>query len=92
MRSGSRRNAIGAQVRKLRTENGLSQEKLVARCGVLGFELGQPAISQIENGMRGVSDLEMILLAKALRVDIGQLVPETLPEWEKDKRPPNQWD
>lgn len=64
----------------------------MARCGVLGFEVGQPAISQIENGMRGVSDLEMILLAKALRVEIGQLVPDELPVWEKDKRPPNQWD
>lgn len=92
MQAGAKRNVIGQRVRDLRKELRLSQAELVARCGVLGFELGQPAISQIENGMRGVSDLEMILLAQALRVDLRELVPAQLPKWEKDKRPPNAWD
>ena len=85
MQAGRKRNAIGQCVRDLRSKHNLSQEELVARCGVLGFELGQPAISQIENGMRTVSDLEMILLAKALRVELSELVPAELPEWQKDK-------
>lgn len=48
----------------------------------------QATLSQIETGSRGVSDLEMIILAKALRVDLIKLVPEELPAWEKDLRPP----
>lgn len=83
---------IGAQVRSLRAKQGMSQEDLIARCGLLQFELGQPAVSQIENGMRGVSDLEMILLAKALRVSVIELVPDELPQWKKDTRPPNNYD
>ena len=38
--------------------------------------------------MRGVSDLEMVLLAKALRVKLDELVPCELPAWRKDLRPP----
>ena len=45
-------------------------------------------ISHIETGLRGVSDLEMVLLAKALRVDLDELVPGELPAWEKDLRSP----
>lgn len=92
MQAGEGRNVIGSQIRTLRAQKGLSQADMVARCGVQGLELGQPAISQIENGTRGVSDLEMILLARALRVELAELVPDKLPKWEKDKRPPNAWD
>jgi len=91
VQSGEKKNVIGAQVKHLRKKQNLSQEELVARCGVLEFELGQPAVSQIENGMRGISDLEMILLATALRVEISELIPDDLPKWKKDTRPPNQW-
>jgi transcriptional regulator with XRE-family HTH domain len=89
MQSGERRNAIGNKVQQLRKKLELSQSELVARCGVLGFHMTQTTVSQIETGSRGISDLEMILLARALRVEVNDLVPETLPEWKKDLRPPN---
>jgi transcriptional regulator with XRE-family HTH domain len=50
--------------------------------------VSRSTISQIETGYRGVSDLEMVILARSLGVELEELVPGTLPSWEKDKRPP----
>ena len=79
---------IGPQVRRLRTSGKLTQDELAARCAVAGFDIGRASVSHIETGLRGVSDLEMVLLAKALRVPSAALVPAELPEWHKDQRPP----
>lgn len=88
MKSPFPRNAIGGQVRKIRSANGMTQENLAGRCNLQGFDIGRETISQIERGIRGVSDLEMILLARALRVKLNELVPKELPVWKKDLRPP----
>ena len=82
------RNVAGPQVRRLRVALNLSQAELAARCEVMGFDIGRASVSHIENGLRGVSDLELALLAKALRVPVGDLLPDVLPEWRKDIRPP----
>lgn len=86
------RNMVGPQVRRLRSAVGLTQDDLAARCSIAGFDIGRASVSHIETGLRGVSDLEMVLLAKALRVPIADLVPEELPEWHKDLRPPTATD
>ena len=44
--------------------------------------------SHIETERRGVSDLEMVILARALRIALDDLVPRKLPKWKKDLRPP----
>jgi len=82
------RNVVGPQVRRLRSAKSLTQEDLAARCTLAGFDIGRASVSHIETGLRGVSDLEMVLLAKALRVPMTALVPAELPEWHKDMRPP----
>ena len=89
MRESSSRNAIGRQLQKQRMKSNLTQQGLAARCQLLGFEIGRETISQIERRVRGVSDLEMILLARALRIDFADLIPPELPKWHKDLRPPN---
>ncbi|MFD0893802.1 helix-turn-helix transcriptional regulator [Luteolibacter ambystomatis] len=82
-------NAIGGPLQKARLELGLTQQSLAAKCNLIGLDIGRETISQIERGVRGVSDLEMILLSKALKIEITRLVPKTLPPWKKDLRPPN---
>lgn len=82
-------NAVGPMIRQHRNRLELTQQDLATRCNLAGFDIGRETVSQIERGARGVSDLEMILLAKALKVDIGELVPKILPKWRKDLRPPN---
>ncbi len=83
------RNAIGAMVQKHRSRQNLTQQDLAGRCNLVGFDIGRETVSQIERGVRGVSDLEMILLSSALRVTVSDLVPTKLPKWRKDLRPPN---
>lgn len=65
---------------------------MAARCGVRGFDVSRSTISQIETGYRGVSDLEMVILGRALGVALDELVPASLPPWEKDMRPPKAGD
>ncbi len=86
------RNAVSAQVRKHRSRQNLTQQDLAGRCNLLGFDIGRETVSQIERGARGVSDLEMILLSKALRIQLTDLVPKKLPKWKKDLRPPNAFE
>lgn len=83
-----KRNIVGEQVRRLRSAADLTQDELAARCALSGFDIGRASVSHIETGLRGVSDLEMVLLAKALRVSVADLVPAKLPGWHKDLRPP----
>ena len=68
-------NIVGPQVRKLRDQRGLTQEMLAARCSVLGLELSRASLSKIEAQLRCVTDAELVVLAKALRVDVTQVLP-----------------
>jgi hypothetical protein len=70
------KNVIGPQVRRLRYERGWTQAILTARCARLGWDLHYHTIAKIEAGLRCVSDRELILLAKALRKSILDLVPD----------------
>jgi transcriptional regulator with XRE-family HTH domain len=83
------RNVIGAQVQKHRNLSRWTQTDFAVRCNLVGLDISRESVSQIERGSRGVSDLEMILLAKALRVNLPDLVPHLLPAWRKDLRAPN---
>ena len=88
MLEGNIRNIVGKEVCRIRKRGGLTQDDLAARCSLLGFDIGRSTISHIETGLRGVSDLEMVLLANALRVSVNDLIPPQLPSWKRDERPP----
>lgn len=86
------RNVVSAQVRKHRSRQNLTQQDLASRYNLSGLDIGRETVSQIERGVRGVSDLEMILLSKALQIDLADLVPKKLPKWKKDLRRPNAFE
>lgn len=69
-------NIIGPQVRKIRYDQGLKQEDLAARCGVLGWDLSRATLSKIEAQIRCVTDAELEILAKALKVQLSDLYPK----------------
>ena len=69
------KNIVGPTVRKLRNGAGLSQPELAARCGVLGWDLSREVLAQIESQFRYVTDWELVVLAKALDVDVLALIP-----------------
>ena len=53
----------------------LSQDMLAARCGVLGWDLTENGVTKIETQIRCVTDVELLTLALALRVDPGVFFP-----------------
>lgn len=67
------KNIVGPQVRRLRYRQGMTQEQLAARCGVLGWDLSRATLSKIEAQLRCVTDREVEMLANALKARINDL-------------------
>lgn len=82
MRNNRAQNIIGARMRTIRCEKNWTQADLARKCQLKGFDISRTGISQIESLFRGVTDHEMVLIARALRVPLTELVPKDLPPWE----------
>jgi transcriptional regulator with XRE-family HTH domain len=69
-----KKNIVGARVRQARKANKpmITQNDLVARLQLQDMKIDQSALSKLENGQRPVSDIEVLALARALKVS---------PEW-----------
>ena len=65
------RRRLGQNLKKLREEQGFSQESFADHCG-----LHRTYISGIERGVRNPTVLILDRIAKALKVPAGQLVDE----------------
>jgi transcriptional regulator with XRE-family HTH domain len=68
------RNSIGSTVERLRKAQNLTRDELLARAQVVGWEISSYVIKRIETGEREVTDIELRLLAKALRVPAAVLL------------------
>ena len=71
----NRKNIVGPNVRRLRNNQDISQERLAANCQLIGWDISREGIAKIESQVRGVSDIELLKLAKALRVHFSVLFP-----------------
>lgn len=61
------KNIIGQKLRQVRKKSKVTQEDLAARMQILGVNIDQQAISNIENNKRIVTDYELVCFCKALR-------------------------
>ena len=77
-----RKNICGKRVKEARKKIKLSQSDLAAKLQLEGVILERDSISRIESGTRFVTDYELKLLSKILRVDILWLLNEN--EQKKD--------
>jgi len=68
-------NIVGPQIRKLRYQQGMTQEMFAARCSIFGWDLSRGTLSKIEAQLRCVTDTELLILTKALKVDVNTLLP-----------------
>lgn len=68
-------NLIGSQVRRFRTEAGLSQEALAAKLQMAGWDISRGGLSKIEASLRRVNDAELWILGKCLARPIAALFP-----------------
>lgn len=67
-------NLCGEQVALLRKRMKLSQREFAERLQLEGLDLDKNAIQRIECGKRFVTDIELVVLAKALSVSLSTLV------------------
>lgn len=85
------RNIVGPKVclaRRL-SQPPITQGELAARLQVLGLRVEQSSVSKIEQGLRPVSDVEVMALSKALRVTVGWLLGEdgaSTPTFRREQR------
>ena len=73
---GKAQNMVGGKVRKLRTEQKMSQQMLSNRLETLAIYICRGSISRIEERQRTVTDIELYGLAKVLGVSIEELFEE----------------
>lgn len=66
-------NVIGPKVRVIRESKGMTQEQLAAKCNLLKWDISRSTLAKIESQVRRVTDEEVALLAKALKVEVGVL-------------------
>ncbi len=62
---------------QLRNAKGWSQEKLASVCQLQGWDISRGVVARIEGGVRWVADFELLELAKALKIPVQKLYPET---------------
>ena len=67
------RNSIGKKVRQLREAQSMTTTQLAAEAQIAGWDIARFSIRKIEIGEREVTDIELRMLAKALKVPIGVL-------------------
>ena len=72
---------MGAQVRALRTQRGMSQQTLSDRLETMAIYACRGSVSRIEDQQRTVTDIELYGLSQVLGVPIAALFgPEETPQ------------
>ena len=67
-------NLSGANIKRLREQAGMSQERLAAALQLIGLDLNQKAVSRIETGDRVVPDFELLFFAEVFQVSVLELL------------------
>ncbi len=71
---GMKKNIIGKNLRRLRTQRGMTQKKLAEMVQLEGPVVNDLVILRIESGQRFVSDFELKALAHVLNVPYSDLL------------------
>ncbi len=66
-------NLIGTNVKRFREIQQLTQDQLATRCKEEGWHLSRGTLAKIEARVRRVTDYEVAIMARALRVEVGDL-------------------
>ncbi len=72
-----RKNIIGQNIRKDRKSAGMTQMELAAQLQLLGVKIDRSTIAKIELGLRPLSDIEVIAIARALKTPVDSLLGES---------------
>ncbi|RJX39582.1 XRE family transcriptional regulator [Paenibacillus pinisoli] len=72
------KNIIGSRVLNLRKAKGMKQKEFLARLQTLGLDISPTSLSRLEGQHRLVQDYEILIIAKALEISVGELLGEKL--------------
>ncbi len=67
-------NLCGRRIAEIRKGKKLSQRKLATRMQLLGFDVDHYFIRRVENGERFVTDIDLVIFARALDVPITEML------------------
>lgn len=67
-------NLCGKKIAQIRKNKKLSQRKLATKMQLLGFDVDHYFIRRVENGERFVTDIDLVIFAKALEVPITDML------------------
>jgi transcriptional regulator with XRE-family HTH domain len=67
-------NLCGRRIAQLRKNKKISQRKLAVIMQLLGFDVDHYFIRRVENGERFVTDIDLVIFARALDVPITELL------------------
>ena len=70
------RNIAGPQIRRLRSQQGITQQAFSERCQRMGWDIFRDTLAKVESQMRWLADFELVFLAEALAVPLDLLLPE----------------
>ena len=66
-------NIVGEKVKVHRGSFGWTQEQFVAKCNLIGWNISRSTLAKIESKVRRVTDIEVQLLARALKINVELL-------------------
>ena len=67
-------NLCGKKIALIRKEKKLSQRRLATKMQLLGFDVDNYFIRRGENGERFVTDIDLVIFARALDVSINDML------------------
>lgn len=73
---GGKKNICGSRIKQARVLRNISQSELAAKMQVEGITIERDSISRIEIGTRFVTDYELKIFAKVLKVNIMWLLSD----------------
>ena len=69
----TRKNIVGIRIKAARKAAEFSQMRLAAEMQLLGIKIDRSTIAKLESGKRPATDIEIVAIAKILKVSIPQL-------------------
>lgn len=70
------KNIIGSRVTAIRKARGMKQKEFLARLQTLGLDISPTSLSRLEGQDRLVQDYEVVIIARALEISVGELLGE----------------
>ncbi len=68
------KNICGANIERIRKEQGMKQATLVAKMQLSGVDINPSSLSKLEGQIRVASDIELKVIARILGVPMEELV------------------